>query len=120
MTKNQVERVKNFSQDAFDLFSKRVYAGALNQVFLSDLKQYLSNQIVESEYFDLSDVIKDAFMASHKNFDLRAQFKNYKVCGDKQVFYNFLMNFIYHCEGELSITVITLDEQKLSNSEKYA
>lgn len=120
MTKNQVERVKNSSQDAFDLLSKRVYAGALNQVFLSDLKQYLSNQIVESEYFDLSDVIKDAFMASHKNFDLRARFKNYKVCGDKQVFYNFLMNFIYHCEGELSITVITLDEQKLSNSEKYA
>ena len=65
-------------------------------------------------------MLKDVFMATQKSFDIKAQFKSYKINSDRKRFYNFLMNFMHHCVGELNISIVTMEEQNLGNHEKYA
>ena len=94
----------------------------MNQVFLSDLIDHHADQSisVNQEYFDLSAVLKETFMATQKSFDIRAEFKSLNINGDRKRFYNFMMNFMHHCVGELNISIATLEEQNLGNHEKYA
>ena len=91
----------------------------MSQVFLSDLVELHSNQMPQQEYFDLSKTFSKAFEETKIKVDLKAEFPNLKILGEKRLYLSILLNFLNECQGEVRILVESVEEQDVGHQEKY-
>lgn len=74
-----------------------MFTGTMTQVFLTDLIELQSNQVFVQEYFNLSKSIEDAFGKVQKNIDLKAEFPNFDVMGEKTRYQYIILSFLNEC-----------------------
>lgn len=51
--------------------------------------------------------------------DLKAEFPNFDVMGEKTRYEYIILSFLNECQGSIKLSVSTLEEQELGNREKY-